>query len=223
MFDYLMNRLYFRAVVNGMLDANGDGDYTDAGTSPPEGYYDDLAGTLDFLGINYYNPVKVRYFPFVFGTVQGVPCYPQADILCYPGGRPPYLHGDNGNEIYPPDIYTLISDFQDEFQLPVMITENGLATTDGYLRSWFIIEHLKYVHMAIRDGYEVMGYLHWSLLDNFEWLQAYTMRFGLYAVDFSTFARMPTEGSETYSEIAHANGIGQELLDQYADQPAFTK
>ncbi|NLH47894.1 MAG: glycoside hydrolase family 1 protein [Myxococcales bacterium] len=220
MYDYLMNRLFLCAVVFGMLDANGDGDTDDATTDPAEGYHAELAGTLDFLGFNYYNPVQVLHFPFVFGTVQGVPCFPQADFICHPGGREPYVQGDNGNPIVPSGIYDLIADFQDEFQLPLLITENGLATTDGYKRSWFILEHLKYVHTAIQDGYEVLGYLHWSLLDNFEWLDAFTMRFGLFSVDYSTFERSWTEGAETYSTLVHANGISQELVDAYAEPPA---
>ena len=221
MYDYVFDRLYLRAVVNGMLDVDGDGKYDNANANPPEGYYEELAGTLDFLGINYYNPLRVIHIPFIYGTIQGVPCFPQANLICYPGGREPYIHGDNDNEIYPEGILELIEDYQSEFKIPVMITENGVATTDGYLRSWFIIEHLKKVHDAIDAGYNVLGYLYWSLLDNFEWSQGYSMRFGLYTVDYSVFQRVPTEASETYSEIVHAGGMTQDVLERYAETPAI--
>ena len=219
MFDYFMCRHFFRAAVEGALDVNIDGDADDGYTDPPEGYYESLAGTMDFLAVNYYSPLRVKHFPALFGPIQGVPCYPQADFICYPGGREPYIQGDNGNEVYPDGLFELIADYQLDYGLPVFVTENGIASTDGYLRSWFIIEHLKSVHAAMESGLEVMGYLYWSLLDNFEWLLGYSMRFGLFTVDYSDFRRIPTEGGETFSQIAHAGGVSYDLLDRYSEPP----
>ena len=216
LYDYFMNKMIFRELTTGELDANGDGDTTDDG----DGYFAELAGTLDFLGVNFYNSIKVLHVPLIFGPVQGVPCFPQADFICYPHGRPPYLHGDNGNPIEPDEFRRLLLDYAGEFPMPIIVTENGVATTDGYLRSWYIIEHLKALRGALDDGADVRGYMHWSLIDNFEWLMAYTVRFGLYRVDFKTFERSPTEGSETYAAIVHAGGVSQELLDKYAETPA---
>jgi beta-glucosidase len=214
--------MFLVSVTSGMLDVNGDGDVVDQDTSPPEGYYDELAGTLDFLGVNFYNSVPVLHVPLVFGPVQGIPCFPQADFLCYPLGRPPYVHGDNGNPVEPDVFRDVLLDYGAEFGLPVLVTENGVATTDGYMRSWCIIEHLKAARAALDAGCDLRAYMHWSLIDNFEWLQAYSMRFGLYTVDFETFERSPTEGSETYAAIVHAGGVSQELLDRYADPPPPT-
>ena len=219
-YDYLSHRLFLRAVVNGDLDVNANGSIDDRYTIPVEGHYDSLQGTIDFLALNYYNPVAVKHVSGVFGPVQGVPCMPQADFLCYPAGRGPYIQGDNGNEIHPEGIKDIIEDFQDEFKLPVLISENGVAATDGYLRSWFIIEHLKNVHAAMDDGYDVMGYLYWSLLDNFEWLEGFGPRFGLFTVNYSDYTRTATEGGRTYSEIVNANGISPDLQERYITPPA---
>jgi len=219
MYDYFYDRFFFNATVNGMLDVNLDGDTSDMDTMPPEGYHEELAGTMDFIGVNYYNPIRVIHLPTLFGTINGAPCFPQVEFLCWPFGRDPYVQGDNGNEVYPPGLLWLIVSFQTQYGLPIFITENGIAATDGYLRSWFILEHLKQVHAALDYGYDVMGYLYWSLLDNFEWLEGYGMRFGLFTVDYRTFERSPTEGGATYADVIELNGITQELLDKYQISP----
>jgi beta-glucosidase len=118
MYDYFMNKMIFYTLTTGELDANGDGDTTDEG----DGYYEELAGTLDFLGVNFYNSIKVLHVPLIFGPIAGIPCYPEANFICYPHGRPPYLHGDNGNPIEPEEFHKLLVDYADEFHLPIVIT-----------------------------------------------------------------------------------------------------
>ena len=70
------------------------------------------------------------------------------------------------------------------------MTENGLADAKDSQRARFIIDHLAWLHRAIEDGIDVRGYLHWSLLDNFEWAFGYGPRFGLVEVDYETFERV---------------------------------
>ena len=218
-YDYFINRMFLNSVTTGMLDVNGDGQVDDPNTTPPEGYYPELAHTLDFIGVNFYNSVSVLHFPFIMGPIAGVPCFPQAAFLCWPHGRPPYLHGDNGNPIEPDVLTSIIEEYQDAYRLPVLVTENGIATTDDYLRTWFIIQHLKAIRAALDDGYDVLGYLHWSLIDNFEWMQAYTMRFGLYRVNYDNFERAATGASGAFREIVRADAVSAALLRQYAQPP----
>lgn len=77
--------------------------------------------------------------------------------------------------------------------IPIMITENGIATSDDNRRVAFIERALKGVEDCVADGIEVIGYMHWSLLDNFEWQKGFSMTFGLIAVDRTTQTRHPKE------------------------------
>ena len=77
--------------------------------------------------------------------------------------------------------------------IPIMITENGIATSDDTRRVAFIEQALSGVNACVDDGIPVVGYCYWSLLDNFEWQKGYSMTFGLIAVDRSTQKRYPKE------------------------------
>jgi beta-glucosidase len=88
---------------------------------------------------------------------------------------------------------------------PILITENGLATTDDEERIAFTAEVLQGLHAAVGDGVDVRGYLHWSLLDNFEWFSGYAITFGLIGVDRSTFARTPKPSLAWLGEVARRN------------------
>ena len=113
---------------------------------------------------------------------------------------------DMGWEIYPEGIYEVIKNFS-RFDKPIYIMENGLADEKDEKREQFIKDHLAYIHKAITDGYDVRGYFHWSLLDNFEWAEGHTAKFGLYRVDRATFARTPQPSAKEYSRICHDNGF----------------
>ncbi len=77
--------------------------------------------------------------------------------------------------------------------IPIMVTENGIATADDTRRVAFITEAMKGIEGCIEDGIPVLGYCHWSLMDNFEWQKGFSMTFGLIAVDRSTQERHPKE------------------------------
>ena len=77
---------------------------------------------------------------------------------------------------------------------PIYITENGCSgpdVVDDQFRIDYLDGHLRAVHRAITDGVDVRGYFVWSLLDNFEWAEGYSQRFGLVRVDFETQERTP--------------------------------
>ncbi|MGK5683903.1 glycoside hydrolase family 1 protein [Actinoplanes sp. URMC 104] len=90
---------------------------------------------------------------------------------------------------------------------PILVTENGLATTDDDERITFTAEVLRGLHAAVHDGVDVRGYLHWSLLDNFEWFSGYAVTFGLIGVDRATFARTPKPSLEWLGQVARRNGV----------------
>jgi len=90
---------------------------------------------------------------------------------------------------------------------PVFVTENGLQTDNDADRVWYIDQALASLHGAISRGVPVMGYLHWSLLDNFEWTQGYKPKYGLVAVDRTSFRRTPKPSAAHLGAIARRNAI----------------
>lgn len=95
--------------------------------------------------------------------------------------------------------------------VPVLITENGIATGDDEQRIRYTAEALGGLHEALTDGIDVRGYLHWSLLDNFEWGH-WEPTFGLIAVDRETFARTPKPSLAWLGRVAQHNGLGAGVL-----------
>lgn len=94
-------------------------------------------------------------------------------------------------EFYPEGLEHVIRTVHEELKLPIMITENGIATTDDTRREAYIQTALEGVKKCIADGIPVKGYMYWSLMDNFEWQKGFGMTFGLIAVDRSTQKRIP--------------------------------
>ncbi|MDH7972940.1 family 1 glycosylhydrolase [Sphingomonas sp. AR_OL41] len=89
---------------------------------------------------------------------------------------------------------------------PILVTENGIETDDDAERARFIPLAVAAVEAARRDGVPVLGYIHWSLLDNFEWFGGYKPKFGLVAVDRTTFKRTPKPSARVLGAIARAGG-----------------
>ncbi len=107
-------------------------------------------------------------------------------------------------EIYPKGIYHILKSLK-EYNLPVYITENGLADADDSRRESFIKEHLHWIHKAIEENVDVRGYFYWSLLDNFEWDKGFWPRFGLVEVDYKTLERKIRPSAWEYAKICKSN------------------
>ena len=88
---------------------------------------------------------------------------------------------------------------------PVLVTEHGIGTADDAVRAEFIAPALAGLREAIDDGVPVLGYLHWTLLDNFEWIFGYAKHFGLHSVDRETFVRTPKPSAGVYGSIVRAD------------------
>ncbi|MBU1015298.1 glycoside hydrolase family 1 protein [Patescibacteria group bacterium] len=113
---------------------------------------------------------------------------------------------DFGWEIYPESIYRVTKELMG-YGKPIYIMENGIADADDDKRPNFIRNYLQWLHRAIEEGADVRGYFHWSLLDNFEWAEGFTKRFGLIHVDFNTFERTPRKSAAVYGEICRTNSV----------------
>lgn len=109
-------------------------------------------------------------------------------------------------EIYPQGIYFILN-WLKKYNLPIFITENGLADADDSRRQEFIKNHLQWIHKAIQKGADVRGYFYWSLLDNFEWDKGFWPRFGLVEMDYKTLARKPRSSFYVYRDIIKNNEL----------------
>ncbi len=112
-----------------------------------------------------------------------------------------------GQEIYPPSLGDAVRYVHAATGLAVIVTENGLDTTDDAQRAAYIPAALEGLKSAMDAGVPVRGYVHWSLLDNFEWVFGYGPKYGLVAVDRQTFRRTPKPSAAVYGAIARRNAI----------------
>jgi beta-glucosidase len=112
-----------------------------------------------------------------------------------------------GNEFYPEALGAVVRYVSEHLKVPIMITENGIATDDDTRRVAFINRALKGVHDCIADGFQVLGYMHWSLMDNFEWQLGFSKRFGLIEVDRTTQERTTKSSGIHLGNIAKENAI----------------
>jgi beta-glucosidase len=90
----------------------------------------------------------------------------------------------------------------------VLVTEHGVGTEDDAVRSAFLEPSLRGLADAIADGVPVLGYLHWTLMDNFEWVGGYTGHLGLHAVDRATLRRIPRSSAAEYARLVREARAG---------------
>jgi beta-glucosidase len=183
--DRFVNRAFLDAVTQGYVRA-----------FPWIADVSEAAGTLDFLGVNYYTRDIVAFDLLRPGTLFG------RNFLR--SGAP---QSDGGyGEVYPVGMYRVLRLAQ-RYGKPIYITENGLPDADDDQRGEFIRAHLHETARAMQDGVDVRGYYHWSLIDNFEWAEGWSMRFGLIAVDPATQVRTPRPSARLYADICRENAL----------------
>ena len=112
-----------------------------------------------------------------------------------------------GSEVHPPSLAGAVRFAHEATGLPIMVTEHGVGTDDDAIRAWLIPNALAEVKLAIDDGVPVLGYLHWSLVDNFEWVFGYRIRFGLHELDRKTFVRTAKPSAGVLGDIARRNAL----------------
>lgn len=146
------------------------------------------AGYADFIGVQSYS--RSRIGPS--GMLPPEPGMPLTDM---------------GYEFYPEALEAVIRYTHEHVKVPILVTENGVATTDDTRRVQYIQRAVQGVARCLQDGVDVRGYIHWSLLDNFEWLEGYRPRFGLVAVDRTTFARHIKPSARYLGQIARTGQV----------------
>jgi len=185
---YYFNKLFIRSLLCGWCIAPGV-----PLTRLP------VKRSLDFLGINYYTRDFVHFAGIgptkIFGNVCTLIHHQET-------GKRNFLRW----EIYPRGIYSVLMEHS-AYNLPILITENGICTNDDNDRVDFIKRHLEEVSHAIENGAPIFGYLHWSLIDNFEWAHGYAPKFGLVKVDYTTQRRSVKPSAHKYGEMIKNNSI----------------
>ncbi len=114
---------------------------------------------------------------------------------------------DVGSEVYPGSLAGAVRYAHAVSGVPVMVTEHGINSADDTKRAWLIPAALAELKRAIEDGVPVLGYMHWSLVDNFEWVFGYKPQFGLHTLDRTTFRRSPKPSAAVLAGIARRNAI----------------
>ncbi|MFH1451342.1 MAG: family 1 glycosylhydrolase, partial [bacterium] len=141
---------------------------------------------MDFIGLNYYFHHKIK-FPWSEKNENKVV-------------------SNLGWEVYPEGIYHVLKRLK-KYGRPIYITENGVADAGDKVREDFIRDHLYWILLAIKEGVDVRGYFHWSLLDNVEWDKGKSPRFGLIEVNYETMERTIKPSAYYYAEVCKNNGV----------------
>lgn len=163
------------------------------------GRIEGLADAYDFIGINYYTRFYAR-FPRLYER-----SWPEDATIS---------DGDYG-EIYPEGLFRVIKHVR-RYGKPIYITENGVPDAGDHLRPAFLLTHLREVWRAVSFNWRIMGYYHWSLIDNFEWERGWTQRFGLIGLDTGTQERTLRDSGRLYGEICHSGSISSDMAERYA-------
>lgn len=153
-----------------------------------------IKGNQDFIGLNYYYRDTVKF------KISG------GRLGLFEIKNPDKDVSDMGWDIYPEGIYWLLKKIK-SFNLPIYVTESGLADAGDAKREKFIKEHLFWIGKAIDEGVDVRGYLYWSLFDNFEWNKGFWPRFGLVEVNYNTQERKIRESAKEYAKICESNEL----------------
>jgi beta-glucosidase len=174
------------------------------------------SGARDYHGINYYTRDMVRFDPTIPAELFGRRFTRPGSILNYPGKENFF------GEIYPEGLYRVLKAVYQRTRgnKPLYVTENGFSDALDDRRPRAILEHLAMIHRAISEGIPVRGYLHWSLVDNFEWNEGWGVRFGLIEVDPASQRRIPRRSASMFGEICRANGITESIVERYAPEAA---
>ena len=219
--DGQVNRLYLDAIFRGsypediLENYRGESDFSFV----RDGDLEKISAPVDFFGVNYYMRHMVREDDTgtddVFSSVRAravIPHNAERTAMGWP------VESDGLKEI-------LVRLHEEYTRTPIYITENGRAAHDyvdpeGEVkdeeRVAFLEAHFRAAHEAMERGVDLKGYFVWSLLDNFEWAEGYSKRFGIVYVDYATQRRIPKMSARWYSEVIQRNGL-------LGDEPALER
>jgi beta-glucosidase len=217
--DAIHNRVWLGPLVDGAYDdrLRALAPPLDDSTVVRDGDLEIVRGSADWVGVNYYTPARVDTGESGDAGAVG------QDTLAYPGVdqlrfAPRTPRTAMGWEVEPRGLEELLLDVHRRTGLPLVVTENGAAyddsarAADGSVddpdRIAYLREHIAAAERARASGADVRTYVAWTLLDNFEWAEGYTKKFGLVEVDRADQRRTPKSSYRWFSELAHAGRSG---------------
>jgi beta-glucosidase len=218
--DAIHNRVWLGPLVDGQYDGRlrALAAPLDDSTVVRDGDLAVVQGSADWLGVNYYTPARVDT-----GESGGAAGAVGQDTLAYPGVEglrfaPRTPRTAMGWEVEPRGLEELLVDVHRRTGLPLVVTENGAAYDDSVRaangsvddpdRIAYLREHIAAVERARAAGADVRTYVAWTLLDNFEWAEGYTKKFGLVEVDHADQHRTPKSSYRWFSDLVHAGRPG---------------
>lgn len=192
--DYLFHTMVITGMVEGKICfPMGTGSYPYG-----KGFY------MDFFGLNYYSRDIVAFSlknpGMLFAELKTDPNLPKNDL---------------GWDIYPEGIYRICKEYHAKYNVPIYITENGICDADDDQRPHYIYHHLGQVAKLRQEGVPVERYYHWTLMDNFEWVEGESAPFGLIHCNFETQARSIRRSGELYGEICKEKAVTPEMVEKY--------
>ncbi len=198
--DEYLNRWYIDPIFLGEYPPLAE----EVGMKPDQDDLELIKQSLDFLGVNYYRRELIAYDPLNRLT--------RAKVI---QKKAPTTA--RGWEIYPDGLYEILTRLQREYGNPMLyITENGAAFEDKVIKDGqiqdddriaYLRDHIIAIYRAIKDEVQLKGYFVWSIIDNFEWAEGYSKRFGLVHVDFRTLTRTPKKSFNWYKQVISNNGL----------------
>ena len=178
---HAMNRRYKLSIAknSSYIYAGDDSSISMRSAAVAQYFQDDyflkkVVKSCDFLGVNYY------FSDRFYGTRVHNPHRKTSDL---------------GWDLSPENLEFALERLYKKYHMPIMITENGLADADDRHRIWWLEQTMIAMKKARQNGVELIGYLHWSMLDNFEWNKGFWPQFGLFYVDRATMKRMPRKSA----------------------------
>ncbi len=167
----------------------------------------EAAHTQDYIGVNYYSRDLVQFDLRNPGEMFGKRFYPKDALLSSTG----FIAN------IPEGMFDALK-WAHKYNLPIIVTENGVEDNKDSLRPRYTIEHLHQIWKAANFNWRVKGYFHWCLVDNFEWERGWTQRFGLWGLEVETQKRIRRPSVDLYEAICKENGISSEVVERFAPE-----
>jgi beta-glucosidase len=158
---------------------------------------------MDFFGLNYYTRDIISGTWDVGGLFGKMEVKSGAEI------------NDLGWELYPEGLGRICRKYYDRYKVPIYITENGTCDAKDAFRAKYIYDHILEIKKLIDEGVKVERYYHWTTMDNFEWVEGLSARFGLIDVNFDTQERTIRKSGQFYAELSKGKAVTQKMIDKY--------
>jgi beta-glucosidase len=202
--DRFLANTAFQSMNDSFMGALKDGRYRYAfkGERVPE-----AVGVQDFVGLNYYCGDVVAFKPLQPENTFMERSLPSSAEL-----------SEGGYIANMPEGFMQAFKWARQFDLPILVTENGVEDSGDGMRPQYLVEHIHQMWRATNFVQPIKGYFHWSLVDNFEWERGWSQRFGLWGLDVNTQVRIRRKSVDLYAAICKDNAISYETVEQYAPE-----